>query len=250
MKDKRQKQKEKAKIINQKLKEKKEHLQDIKKEQEKKRKKLENKIVKMTQKQEIFEKKRELGFDRMRRTRNELFKRIQNNKKQLQKEEVLRRKDILFEENNRLGRLYNSQNAGKSEISNIQTKTLILSKEDYELRKEFLKKLRYAISGYFDDFKVEHPKDNAEFNIIKKKKLIDDLKELKKVIETEFPEFSSDCVYYDKLIDLINGKEVSNLTEMDIYKFGKTTMPSNIDANYMNCLGHEIIKTNEVANKT
>ena len=34
MKDKRQKQKEKAKIINQKLKEKKEHLQDIKKEQE------------------------------------------------------------------------------------------------------------------------------------------------------------------------------------------------------------------------
>ena len=120
----------------------------------------------------------------------------------------------------------------------------------YELRKEFLKKLRYAISGYFDDFKVEHPKDNAEFNIIKKKKLIDDLKELKKVIETEFPEFSSDCVYYDKLIDLINGKEVSNLTEMDIYKFGKTTMPSNIDANYMNCLGHEIIKTNEVANKT
>ena len=141
MKDKRQKQKEKAKIINRKLNEKKEHLQDIKKEQEKKRKKLENKIVKMTQKQEIFEKKRELGFDRMRRTRNELFKRIQNNKKQLQKEEVLRRKDILFEENNRLGRLYNSQNAGKSEISNIQTKNLILSKEDYELRKEFLKKM-------------------------------------------------------------------------------------------------------------
>ena len=141
MKDKRQKQKEKAKIISEKLKQKKEHLQDLKKEQEKKRKKLENKIVKMTQKQELFEKKRELGFDRMRRTRNELFKKIQSNKKQLEREEVLRRKDILFEENNRLGRLFNSESAPKSEISNIQTKTLILSKEDYELRKEFLKKM-------------------------------------------------------------------------------------------------------------
>ena len=120
----------------------------------------------------------------------------------------------------------------------------------YDLRKEFLKKLRYAISGYFDDFKAEHPKDNAEFNIIKKKKLIDDLKELIKIIKTKYPKYSSDCVYYDKFIDLINGKEVSNLTEMDIYKYGKTTMPSNIDANYMGCLGHEIIKTNEVANKT
>ena len=120
----------------------------------------------------------------------------------------------------------------------------------YELRKEFLKKLRYAISGYFDDFKAEHPKDNAEFNIIKKKKLIDDLKELIKIIKTKYPKYSSDCVYYDKFIDLINGKEVSNLTEVDIYKYGKTTMPSNIDANYMSCIGHEIIKTNEVANKT
>ena len=70
MKDKRQKQKEKAKIISEKLKQKKEHLQDLKKEQEK---------------------KRELGFDRMRRTRNELFKKIQSNKKQLERIEFLRR---------------------------------------------------------------------------------------------------------------------------------------------------------------
>lgn len=120
----------------------------------------------------------------------------------------------------------------------------------YELRKEFLKKLRYAISGYFDDFKAEHPKDNAEFNIIKQEKLTNDLEKLKKTIKKEFPKYSCDCVYYDKFIKLIKGEKVSNLTEMDIYKFGKTTMPSNIDANYMSCIGHEIIKTNEVANKT
>jgi len=141
MKDKRKKQKEKAKLICEKLIQKKEHLQDIKKDQEKKRKKLENKIAKMTQKQELLEKKKELGFDRMRKTRNEIFKKIQNNKKQLEREEVLRRKDILFEENNKLGRIYNAETYGKSEICNIQTKTLIVSKEDYELRKDFLKKM-------------------------------------------------------------------------------------------------------------
>ena len=120
----------------------------------------------------------------------------------------------------------------------------------YELRKEFLKKLRYAISGYFDDFKVDHPNDKAEFNIIKKKKLIGDLEKLKNIIKTEFPEYSCDCVYYDKFIDLINGKKVSNLTEMEIYKYGKTTMPSNLDANYMSYIGHEIIKASEIANKS
>ena len=40
------------------------------KETEKKRKKLENKIAKTTQKQEIFENKKELNFNKMRRTRN------------------------------------------------------------------------------------------------------------------------------------------------------------------------------------
>ena len=120
----------------------------------------------------------------------------------------------------------------------------------YELRKEFLKKLRYAISGYFDDFKVDHPEDNVEFNIVKKKKLIEDLEDLKKTIKTKFPKYACDCVYYDKFIDLINGKKVSNLTEMEIYKFGKTTMPSNLDGNYMSHIGHEIIRRNEDANES
>lgn len=120
----------------------------------------------------------------------------------------------------------------------------------YDLRKEFLKKLRYAISGYFDDFKKDHPNDDVEFNIVKKKKLIEDLKDLKKTIQTEFPKYSDDCIYYDKFIDLLNGKKVTNLTEMDIYKYGKTTMPSNLNENYMSCLGHNIIKNNEYANKS
>jgi len=50
MRDRRQKQKEKSKIIFEKLMQKKEHLQDMKKAQEKNIKKLENKIEKMTQK--------------------------------------------------------------------------------------------------------------------------------------------------------------------------------------------------------
>ena len=141
MKDKRQKQKQKAKIIREKLIQKKEHIQNIRKDLEKKRKKLENKIAKTTQKQEIFENKKELNFNKMRRTRNELFKKIRINKKSLEKEEVLRREDILFEENNKIAKLYNSPIAGKTEIDNIQSKTLILSKEDYLLRKEFLKKM-------------------------------------------------------------------------------------------------------------
>lgn len=141
MKDKRQKQKQKAKIIREKLIQKKEHIQNIRKDLEKKRKKLENKIAKTTQKQEIFENKKELNFNKMRRTRNELFKKIRINKKSLEKEEVLRREDILFEENNKIAKLYNSPIARKTEIDNIHSKTLILSKEDYLLRKEFLKKM-------------------------------------------------------------------------------------------------------------
>ena len=141
MKDKRQKQKQRAKMISEKLIEKKEHIENLKKELEKKRKKLENRIVKLSQKQELFEKKREFGFDEMRRTRNELFKKIKQNKKQLESEEDIRRQDILFEENNKLGKLQNSEIVGKTKIHSIQSRTLIISKEDYELRKDFLKKM-------------------------------------------------------------------------------------------------------------
>ena len=62
----------------------------------------------------------------------------------MQNEEELRREDILFQENNKIGKLYRSQTVGKlvaSNIQKIQAKTLILSKEDYELRKDFLKKM-------------------------------------------------------------------------------------------------------------
>ena len=79
-----------------------------------------------------------------RKARNELFKKIQSNKKQLERIEFLRREDILFEENNKIGRLY-SPDIGRqtcmSNLHNIQSKTLIISKEDYELRKEFLRKM-------------------------------------------------------------------------------------------------------------
>lgn len=141
MRDKKQKQKEKSQKLFKKFVEKQEHIENLNKALEKQRKKLENKIIKKEENQKIFDRKKELYYNQKRKARNELFKKIQSNKKQLEREEVLRRKDILFEENNRLGRLYNSESAPKSEISNIQTKTLILSKEDYELRKEFLKKM-------------------------------------------------------------------------------------------------------------
>lgn len=72
MRDRRQKQKEKSKIIFEKLMQKKEHLQDMKKAQEKNIKKLENKIEKMTQKKLIFDKKKELEFDNIRKKREEL----------------------------------------------------------------------------------------------------------------------------------------------------------------------------------
>ena len=120
----------------------------------------------------------------------------------------------------------------------------------YDLRKEFLQKLRYAISGYFDDFKKDHQKDDAEFNIIKRDELIKDLEELKHIIETEFPEYSEDSKYYQKFIDLIKGKKVTNLTSEEIYKYGKTTMPANLNENYMSHLGHELIASNQLAYKS
>ena len=142
MKEKKLKQKEKAKELCEKLIKKQELLNDIKKQQEKKRKKLENKIEKMTKKKELFDRKRELSYQQIRRSRNKLFEKTRENKKKLDKEEVLKRDDILFDENNRLGRFYNNMDiSGKTEINNIQIKTLQLSKEDYELRKEFLKKM-------------------------------------------------------------------------------------------------------------
>ena len=61
----------------------------------------------MTKKKELFDRKRELNYQQIRRSRNKLFEKTRENKKKLDKEEVLRRDDILFDENNRLGRFYN-----------------------------------------------------------------------------------------------------------------------------------------------
>ena len=141
MKDKKDKQKERARILWEKIIEKKEKLKQIKKEREKYKKKLENKIEKMAQKRSIFDRKRELENQNIKNQRNELFKRIQINKKEIEKEEELRREDILFEEANKLGRAPIRDDFGRTELNNIQTKTLILFKEDYEMRKDFLKKL-------------------------------------------------------------------------------------------------------------
>ena len=145
MKDKRRKQKEKTKAIFEKLNQKKELIENIRKSQEKKRKKLEKQIIKASKKQqEILNKNKEIGFNKILQTRNKLYNDIQKKKKEIQNEEELRREDILFQENNKIGKLYRSQTVGKlvaSNIQKIQAKTLILSKEDYELRKDFLKKM-------------------------------------------------------------------------------------------------------------
>ena len=141
MKEKRDKQKEKSKILFEKLIEKQEKLKLIKKEREKYKKRLENKIEKMSLRKSMFDKKRKLDYQCLRNQRNEIFKRIQINKKEIEKEEELRREDILFEELNKLGRIPIRDDFGKNELHNIQSKTLILFQEDYELRKNFLKTL-------------------------------------------------------------------------------------------------------------
>mgnify|MGYP006916074713 CR=1 FL=1 len=144
MRDKKQKQKEKSQKLFKKFVEKQEHIENLNKALEKQRKKLENKIIKKEENQKIFDRKKELYYNQKRKARNELFKKIQSNKKQLERIEFLRREDILFEENNKIGRLY-SPDIGRqtcmSNLHNIQSKTLIISKEDYELRKEFLRKM-------------------------------------------------------------------------------------------------------------
>ena len=143
MKDKKQKQKEISQKLFKKFLEKQEHIENLNKAYEKKRKKLENKIIKKQENQKIFERKKEFSYTQKRKTRNDIFKKIQSNKKQLEREEFLRREDILFEENNKITRLYSPDICRKtmSHLHNIQAKTLILSKEDYELRKEFLRKM-------------------------------------------------------------------------------------------------------------
>ena len=141
MKEKRDRQKEKSRKLCEKLLEKQERIREIKKEREKYKKKLENKIEKMTLKKDMWDKKREMELQNLRNQRNEIFKKIQINKKEIEKEEELRREDILFEEANKLGRAPIRDDFGRTELNNIQTKTLILFKEDYEMRKDFLKKL-------------------------------------------------------------------------------------------------------------
>ena len=86
-------------------------------------------------------KKREIKLQNFRKQRDELFKKIQINKKEIEKEEELRREDILFEEQNKLGRIPLRDDFGRTELNNIRSKTLVLFQEDYELRKDFLKKL-------------------------------------------------------------------------------------------------------------
>ena len=141
MKDKKEKQKERAKLLCEKLIEKQEKLKQIKKEREKYKKNLENKLEKMSQKKDMFDRKKEMEYEIVKNQRKELFKRIQINKKEIEKEEELRREDILFEEYNKLGRMPIRDDFGRSELHNLQSKTLILFHEDYELRKDFLKKL-------------------------------------------------------------------------------------------------------------
>ena len=141
MKDKRDKQREKAKKLFERLIEKQERIKEIKKEREKYKKKLENKIEKMSKKKEIMDKKRDMEYQNMKNKRTKLFKKIKINKKEIEKEEELRREDILFEEQNKLGRIPLRDDFGRTELNNIRSKTLVLFQEDYELRKDFLKKL-------------------------------------------------------------------------------------------------------------
>ena len=141
MKDKKEKQREKSRKLCEKLIEKQERLQKLKKEREKYKKKLENKIEIMSQKKELYDRKRDIELQNIKRQRDELFKRNKINKREIEKEEELRREDILFEENNIFGRIQDRDNWGKRDINNIQSKTLILFQEDMELRKNFLKQL-------------------------------------------------------------------------------------------------------------
>ena len=95
----------------------------------------------MTQKKELLDQKKELEYKNIKNQRDELFKKIKINKKEIEKEEELRREDILFEQFNKLGRVPLKEDFGRTELNAIQSKTLILYQEDYELRKDFLKKL-------------------------------------------------------------------------------------------------------------
>jgi hypothetical protein len=141
MKDKKEKQREKSRKLCEKLIEKQERLQKLKKEREKYKKKLENKIEIMARKKELYDRKRDVELQNIKRQREELFKRNQINKKEIEKEEELRREDILFEENNIFERVQDRENWGKRDINNIQNKTFNLFQEDIELRKNFLKQL-------------------------------------------------------------------------------------------------------------
>jgi len=141
MKDKREKQREKSRKLNEKLIEKQERLKAIRKEREKYKKKLENKIEIMTKKKELYDRKRDIELQNIKRQRDELFERNRINRREIEKEEELRREDILFEENNIFGRIQDRDNWGKRDLNNIQNKTLILFQEDIELRKNFLKQL-------------------------------------------------------------------------------------------------------------
>ncbi len=95
----------------------------------------------MSHKRDNLEKKREMNYQVFKKQRNDLFKKIEINKKEIEKEEELRREDILYYEYNKLGKIDLKDDFGKTKLNNKRNKTLELIQEDYELRKDFLKKL-------------------------------------------------------------------------------------------------------------
>ena len=141
MKDKKDKQREKSRKLAEKLLEKQEKIKEIKKEREKYKKKLENRLINMSLKKDSVDKQRELQRQAKINKREKRFKKIQLNKKELEKEDEYWIEDILFEESNKLERALNNEKNHKTGISNMQSKTLELFQEDNKIRKGFLKQL-------------------------------------------------------------------------------------------------------------
>ena len=142
MKDKQDKQKEKIKKNNQKLLEIKERIAMIKKNNDKKSRSADKNMRKNNENNKTnLQYFKTTQLEKIIRERKELFEKNKIRKEEIAKMDELRRENILLEENNIFDRVYDMELDEYDRKQMIQKRNLDLIKDNFDLRKDFLKRL-------------------------------------------------------------------------------------------------------------
>jgi len=139
MKEKKERQKEKKEISNNKLMEKQERLKELDLKNDKERKKIIKKLEIMEMKKQQIDKEKEEYLQKIKEIRDAHFQETYNNKKLLSKEEEERRLDILDYENYKFDLALRHDYGNKKRRINSQSKIISSQKEEEQKLKSFMK---------------------------------------------------------------------------------------------------------------